>query len=1280
MPTFNVFTDVPIPGRFFGYMIDDLNFSSDPKSLLYGEKKGVPFAPVGIYDYTDRLITTATTDYNGVYDVLLPSTNRINCPTPSGVCSNVYRFVGNDPGTIGHLNPNYSPRFHTIAAEFEATPGIVIPADNAPTQVGVSVQIPGSQQNAWITCPINDSDSAPITPELLAVSKPYADLRSASSDSFTIDGQGFGGSPGTVALDGVALPTGAWNDTHIAVTVPTTIAGGAHQLTITAANGRSTVNGLTFHVLTADVSTANAFASTGVLANFNGGSLSGFNNSGTGITGVDNTGTGNDYVQVRTGTGVSANLMRTNGFNTNQEAFVTLRQISSTATQGLLLKYSMGSNPSSTGARWIQVAYSPAAGGVVVNSKNATATISPVGAPIPATFANGDRLGARVLANGTIEVYKSVGTGVWTPLGTRSFPTAGTWTGQIGLRYTSTGTTSTTEARADDFGGGNVAFTTVPGYHPNLYEVGPQNHVPAGHYTPRYDPGTWSQASPSHAIQNAIDDALGNNAQDLVIVYPGVQQDARINPLGGYYENLIVNGPIKLQGVGPGGLDNAGHYVQGSIIDGTGFNGDTTLFTDWQDKVGGMTWVGNQTVVEGQDIYLLAPSDNAYGPDGAAPAGLFKASIDGFQLRGGDQSGFPGNINEIGGGPTGLPPAVAAQGGALMANSNVRNLQITNNVVTNNSGAFGTIRIGTADIGDQQNDNVRIANNRIVANAGTNLAGGIGIFSGTDNYQVTKNDICGNFSAEYGGGVSVFGRSNNGSIDHNRIYYNQSYDEGGGIMIAGELPTTPTALSPGSGAVTIDSNLIQGNLGNDDGGGIRFLMAGNFPMNVTNNMVVNNVSTHEGGGIAINDAPNVRVVNNTIMKNITTATAVTSNGSPAPAGLSTSRNSVPLQNTLRGGSANCGSGTNAPCFSNPLLFNNVFWDNRAGTRAGGTVTGIGSPGDASAINRWDLGVPDNAFMLSPTNSLLQQTSGYNASGTNVVGSDPQVVSFYDTTLTFQPWRTNPAFVGAILVAQDLPVTLFTGDYHLTTGSPARNMGAANKVYLPPTGTTNTTLNAPALDIDGQARPADGAFDMSADEVGAGVAAFPRTGVLDTFDRANGPLGANWGSLTAGSFNIAGNAVDATATGDTWWGPSSPKFGPNQEAYLTFGQISNTATEQGLLLKFNGTNPNGSSSSWIGVFYDGTGNLVIKTKVGTSVVTQGAAIPATFAAGQTLGVRAQSDGTITIYKIDGGTLTTVATRNVATNASTNGRIGVRVIGATAGAGAMRFDNFGGGTMP
>ena len=77
----------------------------------------------------------------------------------------------------------------------------------------------------------------------------------------------------------------------------------------------------------------------------------------------------------------------------------------------------------------------------------------------------------------------------------------------------------------------------------------------------------------------------------------------------------------------------------------------------------------------------------------------------------------------------------------------------------NNGGAYGTIRIGTPDLPapdtNNHNENVRIANNRIIANAGTNLAGGIGIFAGADNYEVASNDICGNFSAEYGGGISA---------------------------------------------------------------------------------------------------------------------------------------------------------------------------------------------------------------------------------------------------------------------------------------------------------------------------------------------------------------------------------------------------------------------------------------------------------------------------------------------------------------------------------------------
>ena len=137
-------------------------------------------------------------------------------------------------------------------------------------------------------------------------------------------------------------------------------------------------------------------------------------------------------------------------------------------------------------------------------------------------------------------------------------------------------------------------------------------------------------------------------------------------------------------------------------------------------------------------------------------------TIDGFDLRGGDQNGFPGNINDITGLPTGLPPSVVTQGGAIFANAYARNLQITNNVVQNNGGAYGDdparhARPGRRPTRTSTTTTSGSRNNRIIANGGTNLAGGIGIFAGADNYEVAGNDICGNFSAEYGGGICVYG-------------------------------------------------------------------------------------------------------------------------------------------------------------------------------------------------------------------------------------------------------------------------------------------------------------------------------------------------------------------------------------------------------------------------------------------------------------------------------------------------------------------------------------------
>ena len=581
---------------------------------------------------------------------------------------------------------------------------------------------------------------------------------------------------------------------------------------------------------------------------------------------------------------------------------------------------------------------------------------------------------------------------------------------------------------------------------------------------------------PYATIQSALDAAVvAPDPNALVVVYPNAfDPNPRYNGRGAYYENLIMYSPVKLQGVGPGGVYPDGTPVQGTIIDGIAFGGDTTLAINWLTKISTLTWDGSQDINDGQVIYVLASENQTSGDTEARQFGsIFKASIDGFEIRGGDQQGLPGNLNAIFGGFPGPIQAlqVVTQGGAIFANAYVRNLQISNNLIDGNGGSYGAIRIGTPNLpateSDQHNESLRIANNRIFANGGTNLAGAIGLFNGADGYEITNNDLCGNFSAEYGGAISHFGYSPNGKIHDNRIYYNHSYDEGAGIIIAGELATDPTASygqpggPQGSGPVDIYNNLIQANMAEDDGGGLRFLMAGNFPMNVFNNMIVNNVSMHEGGGVALDDASNVRFYNNTVMHNKTTATAITSNGLPAPAGLSTGANSDQLQSTLPDGS---------PFFSDPLLFNNIFWDNWAGTKGINTVTGI-TPVDPDP---WDMGViGTSSNLLSPTYSVLQPTThpGAIADGSNEL-ADPLVLASLDIPLSFTSWRTNVNFIGAIMVTANLPPNL-TGNYHLSgVGSPAWNNGTTSK----------NGVNAPVFDIDYQSRPLSGSFDIGADEL------------------------------------------------------------------------------------------------------------------------------------------------------------------------------------------------------
>ena len=174
------------------------------------------------------------------------------------------------------------------------------------------------------------------------------------------------------------------------------------------------------------------------------------------------------------------------------------------------------------------------------------------------------------------------------------------------------------------------------------------------------------------------------------------------------------------------------------------------------------------------------------------------------------------------------------------------------------------------------------------------------------------------------------------------------------------------------------------------------------------------------------------------MKNLTTATAQTAgvaNGPApaAPAGLSDSGNSVLLQAELSPGHATYGD---------PLMFNNIFWDNRAGNRVADGNTfrvdgiGAGGPGD---IRLWDMGVVDALGPLHPTDSILNEdtNSDIAADPSNQIGANPLIVDdSYAISVHFLPWREGAAFIFNLLVSADLPPGLM-GDYHLQAGLSGR---------------------------------------------------------------------------------------------------------------------------------------------------------------------------------------------------------------------------------------------------
>lgn len=254
---FFLFTHVPISGHIVGFILDDTANEFDPNSPQFGEKYAPPWLPVGIYDWTGRLIGQTYSDEWGRYNALVPSTYTANLPQPSGMSPNMITTCMNDSQAdpLGYFNPQYSTFCYTFqympgATTYLDTPVIPVAAFAGPDQFPLDCELPDGTPKIkeltggpWVAAA--GSTLTILSEGTISVPNPaYDGLGGTEPKTITRD-YGFGAS-GTVTIGGVMQTVDDWNSNSITVQV-----ANAGQLEITRTDGLSpvsTVAGITVTV------------------------------------------------------------------------------------------------------------------------------------------------------------------------------------------------------------------------------------------------------------------------------------------------------------------------------------------------------------------------------------------------------------------------------------------------------------------------------------------------------------------------------------------------------------------------------------------------------------------------------------------------------------------------------------------------------------------------------------------------------------------------------------------------------------------------------------------------------------------------------------------------------------------------------------------------------------------------------------------------------------------------------------------------------------------------
>jgi hypothetical protein len=584
------------------------------------------------------------------------------------------------------------------------------------------------------------------------------------------------------------------------------------------------------------------------------------------------------------------------------------------------------------------------------------------------------------------------------------------------------------------------------------------------------------------------------------------------------------------------------------------------------------------------------------------------------------------------------------------------NVNVHNNYVTYNSSTgdelFSATPAGAGGISFcTGSDFYKFNNNWVCGNLSTGDGGGFGHMGFSYNGDIEHNAF-------------LFNQSTNPTIPTNGgamiIMGAPDVDPTCGAQTDQDCVPTLGSVGPSDGTgpgLVINANLIMGNQAESGtGGGIALQNVNgsdvvSFPngasvcsnaslancgwnsVSLTNNIITDNVAGWDGGGVSLLDALAVNFINNTVVSNDSTAssgvlfdtigaplastggsnciqTGSTTASCPQVAGLVSIQNSATLTANLVAGTrcpAGHGGASGTACvgktgYSVPLLYNDVFWQNRSfyigvGSLGGGTlnqqnvVALYNAFGGQTTANQaasqtatgqcvsgsqyWDIGVrgdtapgTHNAGLLSPVYSIVG-TGGY-APANNNLSSNPNVVSQYCNGSRIPPefqhggWQVPPGISDATVpnpIFNLSPVaTVDEGNnwINISWGPLAMTNPVTNAVlgnYAPQAG-------SPVINhIPSSAGGASGAYTLapSTDYFGNSR----KNGFVDAGAVEFGAGGGGGGSATV---SIAPNPLTITLAHNVFTGTGTVTF-TNSAASTTPVTVTNISVSGGSLLSY-----------------------------------------------------------------------------------------------------------------